>query len=169
MLRCWNSGRLTLLLGQLAGLCLLDLGDASHGFRSQQATSPVTTDLVVTFIVVGLDGFDKLGQVCAVSVLDVLQSDGGAGLAVDEASQARLALDDAVWDSHLAAQGWQEQDQLKDNSLIRNIVQKSIPLRIFENNQAVMFLTRCERCRENPGISRTALQVKKFFSSIRRP
>lgn len=112
MLRCWNCG-LTLLLCQLAGLGLLDLGDAGNGFRSQQATSPVTADFVVAFIVVGLDGFDELGQVGAVSVLDVLQSDGGAGLAVDEASQARLALDDAVWDSHLAAQGGQEQNQLK--------------------------------------------------------
>lgn len=112
MLRCWNSG-LTLLLCQLAGLSLLELSDASHGFRSQQATAPVTADFVVAFIVVGLDGLDKLGQVCAISILDVLQSDGGAGLAVDETSQARLALDDAVWDSHLAAQGWQEQNQLK--------------------------------------------------------
>lgn len=111
----WNLYRkLTLFLGQLAGLCLLNLGNASHRFRAQQTASPVTTDFVVAFVVVGLDGLDDLSEVGAVRVVNVLQCDDCAGLAVYQLSQARLALDDAVWNAHFTAQCWEEEDQLEE-------------------------------------------------------
>lgn len=47
--------------------------------------------------------------------VDLCEGDGGAGLPVDEAPQPGLALDDAVGDPHLPAQGGQEDHQLEDS------------------------------------------------------
>ena len=41
------------------------------------------------------------------------EGDTGAGLATDQTTETGLVLDDAIRDSHLAAQGRQENDQLK--------------------------------------------------------
>lgn len=35
-----------------------------------------------------------------------------ACLSVHQSAQSGLALDDAVWDTHLAAKSWQENDEL---------------------------------------------------------
>lgn len=71
-------------------------------------------DLVLTVIVVCLDNFDEFREVGAVTGIDLCQCNGGAGLAANQCSQARLALDNAVWDTHFAAQSWQEQDNLNE-------------------------------------------------------
>lgn len=41
------------------------------------------------------------------------ESNTGASFPVDQSPQSGFALDDAVWHSHLAAESWQEDDQLK--------------------------------------------------------
>uniref|UniRef100_A0A8C2ZM49 Secreted protein n=1 Tax=Cyclopterus lumpus TaxID=8103 RepID=A0A8C2ZM49_CYCLU len=46
--------------GQFFGLCLLQLSDASRGFGAHDAASPA--HLLISVIVVGLDGFHKLGK-----------------------------------------------------------------------------------------------------------
>lgn len=103
---------LALLLRQLAGLGLLQLGDARQTLGAQQTTAPVATDLVLALVVVHLDGVHDLREVGAVGDVHLRQGDGRAGLAADQQSQARLALDDAVWHAHFAAQGGQEEDNL---------------------------------------------------------
>lgn len=110
--RCITRGSLTLLLRQLTGLRLLQLGDARQTLGAEQTTAPVTTDLVLALVVVHLDGVHNLGEVGAIGRVDLRQSDGRAGLATDEQSEARLALDDAVWDAHFAAQRRQEENDL---------------------------------------------------------
>ena len=44
----WNQNNLTKLGGELLGLRLLQLVDASCGFGSHESTSPVTTDLEIS-------------------------------------------------------------------------------------------------------------------------
>lgn len=143
--------RLTLLLSQLACARLLDLRNASHGLRSQQAAAPVTTDLVVALVVVGLDGLDELGEVGAVSVVDVGECDGGARLAVDQSSQAGLSLDDAVWNAHLAAQGGQKENQLEVEGkfFVKIFFYEVERLVVPTRDQTVEFLTRCEQRMRN--------------------
>uniref|UniRef100_A0A668ABS8 Secreted protein n=1 Tax=Myripristis murdjan TaxID=586833 RepID=A0A668ABS8_9TELE len=55
---------LTKLGGQFLGLCLLQLSDAGCGFGAHDATTPnqMNAHLLVSVIVVGLDGFHKLGK-----------------------------------------------------------------------------------------------------------
>lgn len=72
----------------------------------------MTTDFVRSVIVVNLNGINDLGEVDTVSGIDLAQGNGGAGLAADKQSQTGFALDDAIWDSHFAAQGRQEENDL---------------------------------------------------------
>uniref|UniRef100_A0A3B4ZHC0 Uncharacterized protein n=1 Tax=Stegastes partitus TaxID=144197 RepID=A0A3B4ZHC0_9TELE len=48
---------------QFLGLCLLQLSDAGCRFRAHDTTSPLTNiHLLVSVVVVGLDGFHKLDK-----------------------------------------------------------------------------------------------------------
>ena len=47
--------------------------------------------------------------------VDLCEGHGGAGLPVDQTPQPGLALDDAVGDPHLTAQGRQKDHQLEDS------------------------------------------------------
>lgn len=114
------TGHLTLFLRQLTCLGLLQLGDAGHALGTEQTTAPVTTDLVGTVVVVGLDGLDQFGEVGAIASIDAGQRDRRAGLATHQGAQASLALDDAVRDAHFAAQGRQEQDHLQWVDVVRD-------------------------------------------------
>lgn len=59
-----------------------------------------------------VDGRDELAQLRLVLGLDLGQGQHGGGLLVHNRAQARLALDDRIGDTHLAAQGGQEHHQL---------------------------------------------------------
>ena len=52
-------------------LCFFNLGNSGWGFVSEGWTSPVSLDLIGTFIEVGLDGFDKLVQWSAISRINL--------------------------------------------------------------------------------------------------
>uniref|UniRef100_A0A8D3ACT1 Secreted protein n=1 Tax=Scophthalmus maximus TaxID=52904 RepID=A0A8D3ACT1_SCOMX len=57
-----NLSLIQLNLGcQFLGLCLLQLRDAGSGLGAHDATSP-NAYLLISVIVVGLDGFHKLGK-----------------------------------------------------------------------------------------------------------
>lgn len=120
-----RTSKLSLFLGQFAGLCLLQLLCPGNALESQDTAAPVLTQLLVTLIEVILDGLDQLVQCDAVVALNVGQGDAGAGLATHQLSQATLALDNAIWDSHLTAQGRQEEHQLKAQEI--GLVQSIIP------------------------------------------
>lgn len=44
--------------------------------------------------------------------VDLCEGNRRARLSVHQPAQSGLALDDAVWDTHLAAESWQENDEL---------------------------------------------------------
>lgn len=150
---------LTLLLGQLAGLDLLQLGDASQTLGAQQTTSPVTTDLVRSLVVVHLDGINDLGEVHTVTGVHLAEGDGRAGLAADEQSQAGFALDDAIWDSHFAAQGGQEEDHFDGVDVVSDDHELSLLLLdqlgdgVGSGTQEVGLLLRCHFLALSLGLS----------------
>lgn len=45
--------------------------------------------------------------------VDLCEGNWRARLSVHQSAQSGLALDDTVWDTHLAAQSWQENDELR--------------------------------------------------------
>lgn len=55
-----------------------------------------------------------LPSCCAHSRVNLCEGDWSACLPVHQSAQSSLALDDAVWDTHLAAKSWQENDQLEN-------------------------------------------------------
>lgn len=107
---------LTLLLGQFTSLGTLQLGDASQTLRAENTTAPVTTDLLVALIEVGLNSLQHFAKVGLVVVLNGGQGQSGAGLAAHQTSQTCLALHNAIWYAHFAAQGGQEEHQLQERS-----------------------------------------------------
>ena len=65
-------------------------------FGSQSSTAPVFPDFVGSFVVVGSDGFDELGQVRLVFGFDVFESNTGALFSADELSESGFAFNDAI-------------------------------------------------------------------------
>ena len=61
---------------------------------------------------VGLGRVDEGGEIALVLALDILESEDCGGLLVDNSAEAGLALDNDVWDAHLAAKRRKEHDEL---------------------------------------------------------
>lgn len=51
---------------------------------------------------------------------DFSQGDTGGGLLVDECSESGLVLNEAVWDTHLSAQGWDVNHQFNWDDIVGN-------------------------------------------------
>lgn len=102
----------TLFLGELLEADALEFGGGGLGTLGHDLTTPVAADLIGTLVVVGVDGLNQLAQGGAVLGVDVGQSDAGAVLQADETTKSGLALDNAVWDAHTAAQSWQKENDL---------------------------------------------------------
>ena len=73
MYRKLHSAHSAQLGGQLFGLRLFQLGDASYWPRPQDAASPVTTDLIVSVTEIGPDGFHQLSQGTLVLRVDLCE------------------------------------------------------------------------------------------------
>jgi len=73
----------------------------------------VTTDFVVSFVEVCLDGFKDLGELAAVSAFNRSEGDTGASFSSNESSQTSFSFDNAIWNSHFTTQCWDEKNQLK--------------------------------------------------------
>ena len=63
--------RLTLLGGQLLGLCLLQLGNLGEGLVAKGGSTPVLADFFRALVEVGLHGLDKLVEGTLVLGLDL--------------------------------------------------------------------------------------------------
>jgi len=122
------------LLGFFLGTNLLELLDTGDRLVAHDATTPVTTNLVVAIVVVGTDGLNQLAQGSLILVVNVGEGNTGASLAVNETSKTCLALNDAVWNSHLSAQGWQEDDDLNGLDVMGNDNELSLFLLYHANN-----------------------------------
>ena len=96
------------LLGKAGLLADLELAD---GLVAHLATTPGAADLGV-LVELSLEARLVLGEGAGVGGLDLGEGDDGSVLLVDEGAEAALALDDAVRDVHLAAQGREEDDEL---------------------------------------------------------
>ena len=69
-------------------------------------------------IQVGLSGADKGSEFTLVLRLNVLESDDGGGLLVDDSTETGLALDDDVGDTHLAAESGEEDNKLDGVNIV---------------------------------------------------
>jgi hypothetical protein len=76
-------------------------------------------------IQVDLSGRDYSGKLTLVLRSDFLESNDSSSLFVDNGTKAGLALDDNVWDTHLAAKGRQEDDELDRVNVMRDHDQRS--------------------------------------------
>jgi len=99
-------------LGELDLSSLLSLGHHVLVLNSHKTTTP--GDLVGSVLVelgheVLLEGIEIL----EVLLSNLGEGDAGSGLGVAELSESGLTLDDAVWDSLLSAESWEEDHHLK--------------------------------------------------------
>merc|ERR1719290_741441 len=102
----------------LLGLDLLNLGHLGSGLVAEATTSPVPLDLLSTLVVVGLHRLNQLGERGPVVRVHVGDRDARGGLASAHSTQPGLVLDNAVWNSHLPAEGWQEHHQLNGVNIV---------------------------------------------------
>ena len=104
--------------GGLDSLALLV--HAGVGLGTHDATTPVALSLLVLVGVTLLDGLDELGHLRLILGADLSDGEDGSGLLVDDRTETGLALDDGVWDTHLAAESWQEDDELNWVDIVWN-------------------------------------------------
>lgn len=67
---------------------------------------------------VGLSGADEGGELAGILAADVLEGHDGGGLLVDDRAKTGLALDNDVWDTHLAAESGKEDDKLNGVNIV---------------------------------------------------
>ena len=95
------------------------LGHASVGLGTHDTTSPVTGSILVVGLEVAVvDSGDELGELGLVLGADLGESEDGSGLLVDNGTETGLALDDNVGDTHLAAEGGEEDNQLNGVNVV---------------------------------------------------
>uniref|UniRef100_A0A8I5THU0 Uncharacterized protein n=1 Tax=Pongo abelii TaxID=9601 RepID=A0A8I5THU0_PONAB len=83
MYRKLNNVHLTQFSGKFFSFCLFELGDTSHGLRTQDVATPLMADLIVSVVVIGPDSFHQLSQSAFVFRVHLCEGDSGAGLPVD--------------------------------------------------------------------------------------
>lgn len=89
------------------------LGHASVGLGTHDTTTPVAGGLLVVGLEVAVvDSGDELGQLGLVLGADLGESEDSGGLLVNDGTETGLALDDNVGDTHLAAEGGEEDNEL---------------------------------------------------------
>lgn len=97
--------------GALDGLPAL--GHASVGLGTHDATSPVTRSILVVGLEVAVvDSGDELGELSLVLGADLGKGEDSGGLLVNDGTETGLALNDNVGDTHLAAEGGKEDNEL---------------------------------------------------------
>lgn len=72
------------------------------------------------------DGGDQLGQFTLVLGSDLGQSENSSSLLVNDRAKSGLTLDDRVWNTHLLAESWKEDNQLNWINIIWNQDQSSL-------------------------------------------
>lgn len=96
--------------GALKSLALLQL--SSLGLGTHDTTTPLTLALLVLGGVPLLDGRDELGELGLILGADFSDGEDGSSLLVNDGTETSLALDYGVWDTHLSAESWEEDDEL---------------------------------------------------------
>jgi hypothetical protein len=92
---------------------------ASVGLGAHDTTSPVTRSILVVGLEVAVvDSRDELGKLVLVLRADLGEGEDGSGLLVNNGTETGLALDDNVGDTHLAAEGGEEDNQLNGVNVV---------------------------------------------------
>lgn len=88
------------------------LAEHGGGLVATDTSTPLAALVLVLVREVGLGSRDESGKLALVLGLDVLESEDSSGLLVDDGAETRLALDDHVGHTHLAAESGQEDHEL---------------------------------------------------------
>jgi hypothetical protein len=100
---------------------------AGVGLGTHDTTSPVTRSILVVGLEVAVvDSGDELRELGLVLSADLGESEDSSGLLVDDGTETGLALDDNVGDTHLAAEGGEEDDQLNGVNVVGNQDERSL-------------------------------------------
>ncbi len=84
----------------------------SHNWLS--LNSPNTSVLVI----VSIEESSESLQVVLILLLDLSEGNTGGGLLVDNLTESGLSLNEAVWDFHLSAEGWEMNHQLNRDDIM---------------------------------------------------
>lgn len=100
--------------------------DPGVSLGAHDTTAPVPPVLLVLVGVARLDGLDEGGELVLVLRLDLGEGEDSGSLLVDDCAETGLALDDGVWDTHLAAEGREEDNQLNGVDIVGNEDERSL-------------------------------------------
>ncbi|VFV31959.1 Hypothetical predicted protein [Lynx pardinus] len=84
MYRTFNSTHSARFGGQFFSLWFFQFGDVSHRLWTQDVTSSVTVNVIISVIVIGPNGFHQLSQSTFVFRVILCEGNIGAGLPVDK-------------------------------------------------------------------------------------
>ncbi|TGO15178.1 hypothetical protein BTUL_0043g00310 [Botrytis tulipae] len=73
-----------------------------------------------------LDGLNQFRQLGLVLGANLSKGENSSGLLVDDRAESGLTLDDGVWDTHLLAQSWKEDNQLNWVNIVRDEDQRGL-------------------------------------------
>lgn len=110
--------------------------NAGVSLSTHNSSSPVSLGILVLVGVARLDGRDKGRELSLVLSANLSESENGSGLLVDDSSESGLALHNGVWNTHLAAKGWEEDNQLNWVNVVGNENERSL-LVLNETNNVV--------------------------------
>lgn len=96
------------------------------GLSTHNTTTPVSLSLLVLLGVTLLDSLNQLGKLSLVLRSNLGQSNNGSSLLVNDRTESGLALDDGIWNTHLSAQSWEEDNQLNWVDIVGNEDQRSL-------------------------------------------
>lgn len=108
----YKGSKLLTELGILVG----NGSTASHlglGLGAHNTATPMLAGLVELVVEVSLDSLAEAGKLLLVLRLDLSKGNSSSSLLVDEGTEAGLALDDGIWDAHLAAESGEPDNQLQ--------------------------------------------------------
>jgi len=104
----------------------------------------LATGLLVLVGEVGLGGADEGSKIALILALDLLESNNGSGLLVDDCPKTGLALDDDIGDTHLAAKGREEDNELNGVNIVSDDNESSL-LGLDERDDVVETVLGVER------------------------
>lgn len=106
-------------LGELDFSSFFSLGHHVLILNSHKTTSPL---FLVVGVLVELSGEVLLEgvEILEIFLSDLSEGDAGSGLGVDELTESGLSLDEAIWDSLLSAESWEEDHHLEWIDIVGN-------------------------------------------------
>ncbi|OZJ05331.1 hypothetical protein BZG36_01596, partial [Bifiguratus adelaidae] len=102
------------------------LGHPGLRLGTHDTTTPGAAVFFVLVVEVGLDGGNDGGKSLLVLGLDISESNGGSSLLANDGSKTSLALDNAVWHTHLTAKSGKPDHNFNGVNIVSNNNQRSL-------------------------------------------